>query len=331
MNKPKDSGAVRIHAIPAALGLGALLFLIPGWSDICKWVDEDGVTHYADRCPENVGAEQVEITPPPSAERIEEARRQAESLQRQMESSAKPARASGAYRSLTLEALGPLPENAISTYLETLGADLTFSFDDLTSQFALTLRAREGLKPGAYLEVNFPDPADPSKTSMVSRTLAKERLSVQALAPKSASLKCWNYEVEVLLYADGSKTELLGSHRQTIQSRFDLKLVRDAEDLLDAMAAGGRCPAARGKDLERMSADELAQLCEAEREKRLKPQREAKIRQCKAEGRNSDEWCENYWADFGNAKRISPTELRPALYYDLPECITANRARERDR
>jgi hypothetical protein len=34
-------------------------------ADICKWVDEGGVTHYAAECPEGVDSRQVEIEPPP--------------------------------------------------------------------------------------------------------------------------------------------------------------------------------------------------------------------------------------------------------------------------
>jgi len=33
-------------------------------ADICKWVDEQGVTHFAERCPVGVTAETLELRPP---------------------------------------------------------------------------------------------------------------------------------------------------------------------------------------------------------------------------------------------------------------------------
>jgi hypothetical protein len=47
----------------------------PALAQFCKWVDADGVTHYAEECPGAADAEPVEIQPPPPPERIEEAQR----------------------------------------------------------------------------------------------------------------------------------------------------------------------------------------------------------------------------------------------------------------
>ncbi|MEM1411116.1 MAG: DUF4124 domain-containing protein [Pseudomonadota bacterium] len=44
---------------------------------ICKWVDEDGVTHFADVCPEEADADQVELAPEPTEEQALEAEQRA--------------------------------------------------------------------------------------------------------------------------------------------------------------------------------------------------------------------------------------------------------------
>lgn len=54
----------------------------------CKWTDENGVVHYAEKCPENSEAERVEIQPPPSEESLREARRRSEALQSALEAGA---------------------------------------------------------------------------------------------------------------------------------------------------------------------------------------------------------------------------------------------------
>jgi hypothetical protein len=47
---------------------------------ICKWVDEDGVVHYAETCPEGLDASEVEIEPPPSQERVDAAAGRSETV-----------------------------------------------------------------------------------------------------------------------------------------------------------------------------------------------------------------------------------------------------------
>jgi len=40
---------------------------------VCKWVDEQGVVHFSDRCPENEAAVEMELAEPPTAAEREEA------------------------------------------------------------------------------------------------------------------------------------------------------------------------------------------------------------------------------------------------------------------
>lgn len=48
-----------------------LITITPESAGICKWVDEDGVVHYAERCPEDSGSAEVRIEAPPSQEQID--------------------------------------------------------------------------------------------------------------------------------------------------------------------------------------------------------------------------------------------------------------------
>jgi hypothetical protein len=80
-----------------------------------------------------------------------------------------------------------------------------------------------------------------------------------------------------------------------------------------------------------MSAEELEVMCEKEREKRLAPEREQAIQNCKTNKRNSQGYCERYYSDYGDVQRIVGTDrMRPALYMDLPECVAAWEARRKE-
>jgi hypothetical protein len=73
----------------------------------------------------------------------------------------------------------------------------------------------------------------------------------------------------------------------------------------------------------------LEQKCEAAREVRLKPLREAEIARCKAEKRNDAAECERYWADYGDAIRRPNGTMQPRMFHDLPECVAADEARRK--
>jgi hypothetical protein len=72
----------------------------------------------------------------------------------------------------------------------------------------------------------------------------------------------------------------------------------------------------------------LEQKCEAAREAKLKPLREAEIARCKAEKRNDDEYCERFFRDFGDASRNANGTTKTRMFQDLPECVTAFKARQ---
>ena len=313
----------------APLFLACLLTASSAPADICKWVDENGVTHYAEKCPEGIEAEAVDIPPPPAEADIEAARARSESLLQQTRSRAESPVIRPGFRSLPLERLGPLPVNQVSVYLETAAADLSYDLEDFSGQFILALKARATLHRGAWIEVLFPHPGNPDRKNVVGRELRMKGSTLRFRSPMSRELKCWNYEIEVLTWQDRSKSDLLDTHRQVIQSRADLSLVGDSDDMLSAVGKyGGFCPPEQHADMGRMTPGQLEELCEQAREKRLKPERERLVRQCIERGDKSQRWCRDFYEDWGSAMRTGPNTLRPALYYDLPECVAARKARE---
>ena len=305
-------------------------------AEMCKWVDKDGCVHYAETCPEGIDGIEIEIQAPPSQEQVAEADRQSarlEEIQKNRETQqSKSEMRTHKGRSLPLEELGPLPDNNTSTYLTTKGAYLNFGFEkgDM-GQFHLVLKARDNLPRGAYLEAHFPNPANANQKQIVDKTLRHEGGDILMISPKCSGFKCWNYEVDVFVYKDDSKEELLDVHRQIIQSRADQSLFTGIEEWAEGMVAGGICPSAHMRDMKKMTVEQLEALCEREREKRLKPERDKLIERCIKRGEKQAEWCENYYADWGDAQRLDISTMRPALYYNLPECVAASKAREKIR
>lgn len=202
--------------------------------------------------------------------------------------------------------------------------------NDNKGKFSLNLRARNSLPPGAYLEAHFPVPGNMARQQIIDKYPVRKGEEFLLLSPKNSGFKCWNYEVEVFVYSDDSKADLLGLHQQTIQCRFDQDLFKGLEEFLEGMIAGSICPSGVQRDLQKMSVEQLDALCESEREKRLKPEWEKLIAQCIKRGDKQDEWCKNYYADWGDAQRIDRAHIRPALYYNLPECVAAKEAREKN-
>jgi hypothetical protein len=73
----------------------------------------------------------------------------------------------------------------------------------------------------------------------------------------------------------------------------------------------------------------LTKACEDAREAKLKPLRDAEIARCNAEARNEPGYCERYWSDYGNAKRLPNGTMQPRMFDDLPECVAAEEARRK--
>jgi hypothetical protein len=310
----------RRHAwwLAAFLALSAA----PAAAQMCKWVDEDGVVHYATVCPEGVETDQVEILEAPAST---------------APSPGQPARYAGLdpdrnARNLSWQALGQFPEMTQSRYLATTSALVRPDPASLGAQFIIRVTATKRLQPGNVLEARFPDPSAPGRATF-------EQVTYEGLAPiiRIASrprrgFLCWNYHVVVSVYSDAAKSQLLDTHQQIIQSRFDLSDARNQRDFDKATVGGGNCPGSRRPetpDYSTMTASQLDAECERAREALLKPEREALIRRCKQGGEKNDSECENYWADYGAARRQGGRMI-PPKYSDISVCRAARAARQRD-
>jgi hypothetical protein len=325
-----DNGFMKTRYLVTVL---AVFFVEGARADICKWVDDDGVTHYAMECPESVDASEVDIEEGPSAEQVDAAIQRSEALRQSRETDDSPLPESQAFHSMPLESLGAAPEYTTSVYLRSIHAGIGYythaetGMQDVSGEFHLELKARENLPRGSLLEVDFPRPERPDSKSTQTRKVIHNRQEFRFVSPRSSAFKCWNYEVEVKVWKDRNRTELLGTHRQLIQSRNDLALVTDALDFLrTGSSIGGKCPSAHESEMESMSPDQLANLCEQARQARLAPEREQLIENCIRQERKDAEACRRFYADWGAAVRTGRDSYRPPLYYDLPECLAAKEA-----
>ena len=82
-------------------------------------------------------------------------------------------------------------------------------------------------------------------------------------------------------------------------------------------------------DISSMSLSELDRRCEDAREKRIAPLRNAEIQQCKADERNDPNYCDTFYADYGDGGRTASGAMRPRMFDDLPECVDAMNERNR--
>lgn len=77
---------------------------------------------------------------------------------------------------------------------------------------------------------------------------------------------------------------------------------------------------------------QLDAACEAAREIKLAPERQAYIEECVSEWGRTREYCTHFYRDYGDTLYREDGEIqRYALYYDLPECEKAWRFFNRHR
>jgi hypothetical protein len=72
----------------------------------------------------------------------------------------------------------------------------------------------------------------------------------------------------------------------------------------------------------------LEARCEAEREAKIKPLRDAEIAKCKTDQNNDPAYCERFWRDYGNSVRTAHGGTVPRMFGDLPTCVAAFKARK---
>jgi hypothetical protein len=72
----------------------------------------------------------------------------------------------------------------------------------------------------------------------------------------------------------------------------------------------------------------LQAKCEAAREAKIKPLRDGEIAKCKASKPDDPSYCDRYWSDYGNARRLPNGTMSARMFDDLPECVDAAKARQ---
>lgn len=297
--------------------------------EYCKWTDESGVVHYAEKCPDNVSSVSVTTQNERNESQIKSAEENTKSLLSRPSQFGESTGQSQRYRSLPKEKLGSLPPNNTSDFLKTTGANYSLNSKTLKGNFVLFLEARKNVPKEAWVEAAFPNPSNIDKVELVGKTVGPNQ-KFMLESSFTRDLKCWNYLIQVGIFSDSSKKTLLGIHRQVIQSHVNLDLVKNSTDLVSGVTTG-LCVRKDSKDFGQKSAVELEAMCEKKREKLLAPQRERLIQNCIKSQDQSQEYCERYYSDFGDAQRISPAQVRPALYMNLPECVAAREARAKER
>jgi len=88
-------------------------------------------------------------------------------------------------------------------------------------------------------------------------------------------------------------------------------------------------PLVEKTDITQMSLEDLDHRCEDARENKIAPLREAETASCKQEKRSDPNWCESFYADYGDGGRTKNGSFRPRMFDDLPECIDAMQERNR--
>jgi len=240
--------------------------------EFCKWTDENGVVHYAEKCPDDFKSAIVATQNERTDSQIRSAEEHAKSLLSKPSQFGKSTGQTQRYRSLPKGKLGPLPPNNVSGFLKTTGANFKLNSQTLRGNFVLFLEARENIPEGAWVEAAFPSPSDINKFDFVGKSVGPNQ-KFMLESPSTRDLKCWNYLVQVGVFSDSSKKNLIGIHRQVIQSHVNLSLAKNSDDLVLGVTTG-LCVRKDRKDFSRMSVEELEALCQKEREKRLAPQRE---------------------------------------------------------
>lgn len=116
------------------------------------------------------------------------------------------------------------PPPATSKYFRTAGAG--FGMDTgkpgIETTYFLDLEVTNGLENGAYLEAHFEDPSKKNIPIVVTQKLNPGEREIIFQSPEIHGLKSFEgYVTEVFIYDNERKDNLIGKHRQVIQSIID--------------------------------------------------------------------------------------------------------------
>ena len=126
-----------------------------------------------------------------------------------------------------------MPDPATSEYMRTLATSISCDWRAQprpVHTFSLSVRVRQDVPVGAVLEAQFENPTDSKRPLLASAVVAASGFpevkndTVFLISPPVDTVRCKNYEVIVRLYRSKEARELMGTHRQQVQSRMDSAL-----------------------------------------------------------------------------------------------------------
>jgi hypothetical protein len=80
-------------------------------------------------------------------------------------------------------------------------------------------------------------------------------------------------------------------------------------------------------DFGKLSQEDLDRRCEAEREAKIAPLRDAEIQKCIHEQEKDPDYCRRFFSDLGEGGRTVHGTYRPRMFNDLPVCVEAEKRR----
>nr|WP_300336376.1 DUF4124 domain-containing protein [Accumulibacter sp.] len=224
--------------VRSCLGLALVLALLGSVhaQSVYRWTDQQGRVHYSDAPSDTVNATVIECPPPPTPQQLEDAQQRIRREQQAL--TEMQARRSAADRQegvIPPRALGPLPANETSGYMRTRGTGVSCEWRPERSpayayRFSLALQVHDDVPVGAFIEAEFENPPDEAHPLLATAVIdvsgpgQVKVVDVFLLTPLVDTIRCGNHRVTVRLYRSRQSRELLGTHQQLIQSRFDSAL-----------------------------------------------------------------------------------------------------------
>jgi hypothetical protein len=243
--------------LAAATGAALIVASGAGHAILYKWVDEKGNVHYGENAPPGVRAQEVAPPEPQPArpKTLEEQerefqKRRLERLEREKAAQEKPGPPP--------PASGPPRHSPVtSQYLVTtrMAIDYEMRAPILAGTVKITVRARRenpaevwvlpvyDLPPTGTRDTGLVDNPDPDTQEFAAdRPLRLAPNDEIALAsPVAEHFRCRPYFVTVQVFSDSRGRELIGEHRQGIDSRLNGMRIRSDEALRDALRSTAPC------------------------------------------------------------------------------------------
>jgi hypothetical protein len=85
----------------------------------------------------------------------------------------------------------------------------------------IELALTKPLPRGAFVEVEFENPADRSVPLMVGRAILGNETTLRFVSPAVTGVRARGYEVVTRVYASAEKKQVLGQHTQVCESLID--------------------------------------------------------------------------------------------------------------